>query len=102
MRRIAIAACAAALLAPVAARAQGAYRFELTPQVSYRWGGTISGDNNSLFNTDLKVDKPQTTVQVDRDLAATRYSPLAQITTQNVASLTPAWTYFSASPSMYL
>lgn len=57
MRRIAIAACAAALLAPVAARAQGAYRFELTPQASYRWGGTISGDNNSLFNTDLKVDK---------------------------------------------
>src|SRR6202023_2631742 len=28
-----------------------------------------------------------------RDFAGTGYSPLAQITTQNVASLTPAWTY---------
>ena len=28
-----------------------------------------------------------------RDFSGTGYSPLAQITTQNVASLTPAWTY---------
>ena len=28
-----------------------------------------------------------------RDFAGTGYSPLAQITTRNVASLTPAWTY---------
>lgn len=57
MKRIAFAALLAALLVPAAALAQGAYRFELTPQASYRWGGTISGDNNTLFNTDLKVDK---------------------------------------------
>ena len=57
MKRIAFAALLAALLVPAAARAQGAYRFELTPQASYRWGGTISGDNNTLYNTDLKVDK---------------------------------------------
>jgi opacity protein-like surface antigen len=57
MKRIAFAALLAALLVPAVASAQGAYRFELTPQVPYRWGGTISGDNNTLFNTDLKVDK---------------------------------------------
>ena len=56
MRRIAFAILAVALLAPAAARAQGSYRFELTPQVSYRWGGTISGNNNALFDTDLKID----------------------------------------------
>jgi hypothetical protein len=56
MRRIAFAALLAALLVPAVARAQGAYRFELTPMASYRWGGTISGDSNGLFNTDLEVN----------------------------------------------
>jgi len=56
MKRTAIAALLAALLVPAIAHAQGAYRFELTPQVSYRWGGTINGDNNALYNTDLEVD----------------------------------------------
>jgi hypothetical protein len=55
MKRTALAALFAALLVPAVAHAQGAYRFELTPQASYRWGGTISGHDNALYNTDLKV-----------------------------------------------
>ncbi|KAB2951322.1 MAG: porin family protein [Thermoanaerobaculia bacterium] len=57
MRRIALAALTVALLAPAAASAQGAYRFELTPQVGYRWGGEISGDSTELFDADLKIDE---------------------------------------------
>jgi len=47
-----------AVLAPLAAHAQGPsnYRFELTPTVSYRFGGTLYGEDSALFNTDLKVD----------------------------------------------
>lgn len=56
MRRFLILAAVAAFVAPAAASAQGSYRFELTPQVSYRWGGTISGDSTALFETDLEVD----------------------------------------------
>lgn len=56
MRRLLTIAALAALLTPVAASAQGAYRFELTPQVSYRWGGTISGDSNDLFDANLDLD----------------------------------------------
>lgn len=56
MRRLAFALALGALLAPAAARAEGAYRFELTPTASYRWGGTISGRDNALTNEDLKVD----------------------------------------------
>jgi hypothetical protein len=56
MKRLAFALALGALLAPAAARAEGAYRFEITPTASYRWGGTISGQDNALFNSDLKVD----------------------------------------------
>lgn len=56
MKRTILLAALVAVAAPLAAGAQSAYRFELTPQVSYRWGGTISGDSTALFDTDLKVD----------------------------------------------
>lgn len=59
MRRFALAALAVALLAPAAAGAQGAYRFELTPMISYNWGGEISGENNTLFDTDLQLEDSQ-------------------------------------------
>ena len=50
--------------APLAARAQGpgyrfapgpAYRVELTPTVGFRFGGTLDGQQNDLFDTDLEV-----------------------------------------------
>jgi opacity protein-like surface antigen len=44
-------------LAPLAAQAQGPlYRVELTPTASYRFGGTLQGGDNALFNSDLKVE----------------------------------------------
>ncbi len=33
------------------------HRFELTPQVQYRFGGTLAADQNSLFDVDLEVDE---------------------------------------------
>src|SRR5579863_7916915 len=35
----------------------------------------------------------------NRDLAGSRYSPLTQINTKNVAKLKPAWSYNLRSPS---
>jgi opacity protein-like surface antigen len=62
-RRFAIALAAVALtLAALPAAAQpyyappGGYRFELTPTVSYRFGGNLSGSDSPLFDTDLEVD----------------------------------------------
>ena len=45
-------------LAPLAAHAQGGplYRVELTPTASYRFGGTLQGGDNTLFNSDLEVE----------------------------------------------
>lgn len=57
MKRLVYAAAVAALLVPAAASAQGAYRFELTPQVGYRFGGEIDGNDNAFFDTDLEVDE---------------------------------------------
>src|ERR1035438_10142160 len=37
--------------------------------------------------------KPGDWPMYSHDLAATRYSPLTQITSKNVANLKPAWTY---------
>jgi opacity protein-like surface antigen len=57
MKRLVLAAALAALAVPAAAQPTGAYRFELTPQLGYHWGGTLSGDDNALFDTDLDVDE---------------------------------------------
>jgi opacity protein-like surface antigen len=57
MKRLVLAAAFAALLLPAAAQAQGGYQFEITPQVGYRWGGEIQGDDDALFDTDLEVDE---------------------------------------------
>jgi len=57
MRRIAFAALALALLVPAAASAQGPYRFEVTPYASYNWGGEISGEDNTLFDSDLEIEE---------------------------------------------
>jgi opacity protein-like surface antigen len=57
MKRLVFAAALAALLVPAAASAQGGYRFELTPQVGYRFGGEIEGGEDALFDTDLEVDE---------------------------------------------
>lgn len=54
MRRFTLAIALAALAAP--AFAEGAYRFELTPQVQYRFGGTLSGEDNAITNVDLDVN----------------------------------------------
>lgn len=43
-------------LVPVAGFAQDGYRFELTPTVSYRFGGTIDGRETDLFDSDLEVN----------------------------------------------
>jgi opacity protein-like surface antigen len=53
-----IVSCAAALVcATAAAHAQpDLYRFELTPTVSYRFGGTIEADESDLFAVDLEVE----------------------------------------------
>jgi Outer membrane protein beta-barrel domain len=57
MRHPILAAALLVALVPAGARAQrDLYRFELTPTVSYRFGGTLSGSDSPLFNTDLKVD----------------------------------------------
>ncbi|HEX9799403.1 MAG TPA: outer membrane beta-barrel protein [Thermoanaerobaculia bacterium] len=57
MSRSPLAFALALALAPAAVQAQSSlYRFELTPTVSHRWGGTISGDDSDFFETDLDVD----------------------------------------------
>lgn len=60
MKRFVFAAALAAsltpLFTPAPAAAEGAYRFELTPMASYRWGGEISAEDNDLFDADLEVD----------------------------------------------
>jgi opacity protein-like surface antigen len=58
MKRLGLVlALATALALPAAVHAQNSpYRFELTPTLSYRWGGTLYGSDSSIFNTDLKVD----------------------------------------------
>jgi len=57
MKRLVLGLALLLALAPLAARAQGSlYRFELTPTVSYRFGGTIDGRDNALTRADLKVD----------------------------------------------
>lgn len=43
-------------LAAAPALAQGGYRFELTPQLQYRFGGTIAGENNFISNADLDLE----------------------------------------------
>lgn len=54
MRRTLFALALAALAAP--ALADGAYRFELTPQVQYRFGGTLSGEDSAISSVDLDVN----------------------------------------------
>jgi len=54
MRRLTLAFALAALAAP--ALADGTYRFELTPQVQYRFGGTLSGEDNAIADVDLDVN----------------------------------------------
>jgi len=45
----------ALLFAPAAAFAGGAGTFELTPTVSYNFGGTINGEDSTLSNFDLQA-----------------------------------------------
>lgn len=54
MRRFTLALALAALAAP--ALADGTYRFELTPQVQYRFGGTLSGEDNAIADVDLDIN----------------------------------------------
>jgi len=57
MKRLVLGFALLLALAPLAAQAQGSlYRFELTPTVSYRFGGTIDGRDNAFTRADLKVD----------------------------------------------
>jgi hypothetical protein len=57
MRRSLPALALALVVAPATAHAQSSlYRFELTPTVSHRWGGEISGADSALSEADLDVD----------------------------------------------
>lgn len=57
MRRFILGCALALAFAPAALEAQSSlHRFEITPTVAYRWGGTLSGEDNALFETDLEVD----------------------------------------------
>jgi hypothetical protein len=51
MKRLALACCLALL--PAAARADGDYRFELTPHASYHFGGDLDGDGALPLDTEL-------------------------------------------------
>ncbi len=51
-----LAALPAAAQPYYSSRADGGYRFELTPTVSYRFGGNLSGQDSPLFDTDLQVE----------------------------------------------
>ena len=57
MRRLGgvIALVAGLAASPAAAQSYDGHRFEFTPQVGFRWGGEISGEDNILFDTDLQV-----------------------------------------------
>ena len=72
MKRLVFAAALAALLVPAAASAQGGYRFELTPQVGYRFGGEIEGGEDALFghHADGVGDDTVRTLGEDEMLAA--------------------------------
>ena len=61
MRRTLFALALAALAAP--ALADGAYRFELTPQVQYRFGGTLSGEDSAISSVDLETRSVVTSVE---------------------------------------
>ena len=54
MKRFALALCLLAL--PSAALADGDYRYELTPHLSYHMGGTFHAESNSPFSSDLEID----------------------------------------------
>ena len=57
MRRTLLAAALlAAALTPAVRAQQGLYRFELTPTVSYRWGGSLDAADSELFAADLEVE----------------------------------------------
>lgn len=43
-------------LLPVAGFAQDGYRYELTPTLSYRFGGSLDGREAELFDADLETD----------------------------------------------
>ena len=55
MKRVALAVCLFAL--PSLALADGDYRWELTPHLSYHFGGTLESDLDFPFETDLDVDE---------------------------------------------
>jgi opacity protein-like surface antigen len=43
--------------APYPSRYDSGYRVELTPTVSYRFGGELAGGDDAFFDTDLEVDE---------------------------------------------
>lgn len=55
MRRLAFALALALAAAP--ALAQDSYRFELTPQAQFRWGGELAGENSAISDFDLDVNE---------------------------------------------
>lgn len=54
MKRLALALCLLAL--PSAALADGDYRWELTPHLSYHFGGSFNAEDNAPFGADLEID----------------------------------------------
>lgn len=56
MKRFALALALALFALPTAALADGAYRFELTPHVSYHFGGTLDGEGNFAQADELELE----------------------------------------------
>ena len=54
MKRFALVFCL--LLLPAAAFADGDYRWELTPQASYHFSGSMLAESNAPLNADLELD----------------------------------------------
>lgn len=55
MKRLALAICLLAL--PTAAFAEGDYRWELTPHISYHFGGNFDAEASSPLGADLEIDQ---------------------------------------------
>lgn len=56
MKRFALALALALFALPTVALADGAYRFELTPHVSYHFGGSLDGEGNFAEADELELE----------------------------------------------
>ncbi len=55
MKKLVLAACL--LVLPAVARADGDFRWELTPQISYHFGGSLGAESTAPFNKRLDLNE---------------------------------------------